>query len=154
MSTHPDYYNQGRIEVLDFIRDQRLDFELGNVVKYVCRQNMKGGVEDLRKALDYLEKYIEAKKVPEPEWVEVDLNDCHFGTGVLGNTLYRNKTHEGVVTPPIPDKYRISRIDGYVKVSELEEYIKKYPVVSSVQVMMYAKEKQRPILTVWEKRSE
>lgn len=58
---HPSHYNTGRIEVIDFIYDQRLDFDLGNAVKYICRAGRKDPsktVEDLRKAVFYLEDKI------------------------------------------------------------------------------------------------
>ena len=37
----PDYYQRGSIEVWDFIRDQGLNYHLGNVIKYVCRAGYK-----------------------------------------------------------------------------------------------------------------
>ena len=55
----PSHYTQGKIEVLDFIVDQRLDHCLGCVVKYVCRHKLKGGLEDLKKARRYLDTAIE-----------------------------------------------------------------------------------------------
>lgn len=60
---HPKYYNSGKIEVIDFIYDQNLNFSLGNVVKYVCRAGKKKSkalndtqkaLDDLRKARDYI----------------------------------------------------------------------------------------------------
>ena len=59
---HPSYYNNGKIEVIDFILDQKLDFCLGNVIKYVCRAGSKPGAseaDDLRKAMHYLMRKIE-----------------------------------------------------------------------------------------------
>lgn len=56
---HPDHYNRGRIEVIDFITDQDLPYCLGNVVKYVSRYRYKNGLEDLKKAAWYLDKQIE-----------------------------------------------------------------------------------------------
>lgn len=57
--SHPSHYTDGRIEVIDFIRDKKLDFCRGNVVKYVCRAGKKGGkskeIEDLKKARQYCE---------------------------------------------------------------------------------------------------
>lgn len=50
-----DYYN-GRI-VWDCINECELNFNLGNVVKYVCRAGKKEGTDtfdDLMKARDYL----------------------------------------------------------------------------------------------------
>ena len=65
--THPSHYNRGRIEVIDFINDQQLNFNLGNVIKYVCREADKGGTEDLKKAVQYLEFEIERRLRDEEE---------------------------------------------------------------------------------------
>lgn len=56
---HPSHYNRGKIEVIDFIEDQQLNFNLGNVIKYICRAGFKDDREqDLKKALWYLEREI------------------------------------------------------------------------------------------------
>ena len=57
---HPSHYNSGNIEVIDAIEDWRLDFNAGNVVKYVARHQHKANpVEDLKKARWYLDRLIE-----------------------------------------------------------------------------------------------
>lgn len=54
--SHPQHYTQGNIQVIDFIQDQKLNFALGNAIKYICRCNYKGTKEiDLKKAIQYLE---------------------------------------------------------------------------------------------------
>jgi len=55
---HPSHYTSGKIEVIDFITDQKLDFALGNVVKYVSRAGKKHekGMNDLDKMIQDLEK--------------------------------------------------------------------------------------------------
>lgn len=56
----PSHYTQGRIEVINFILDQKMDYCEGNVVKYVCRYKFKGTpLEDLMKARKYIEFLIE-----------------------------------------------------------------------------------------------
>jgi hypothetical protein len=56
---HPSHYTSGKIEVWDFIMDQKLDYFAGNVVKYVCRHTRKEKpLEDLKKAKAYIEKLI------------------------------------------------------------------------------------------------
>ena len=56
---HPTHYNQGHIEVIDFIEDQQMGFHDGNAIKYICRYKHKvNPVEDLRKAIWYLERLI------------------------------------------------------------------------------------------------
>ena len=57
---HPPHYNQGNIEVIDAIEDWGLDFNAGNVVKYVSRHQHKAEpLEDLKKARWYLDRLIE-----------------------------------------------------------------------------------------------
>lgn len=58
---HPSHYTSGKIEVIDFIEDQKLSFNRGNAVKYISRAGKKDQskeVEDLKKAIWYLEREI------------------------------------------------------------------------------------------------
>lgn len=69
---HPKHYNKGNIEVIDFIDDQELNFDLGNAVKYICRADQKGKqIEDLEKAAWYLNHEIELLKKNAVENKEV-----------------------------------------------------------------------------------
>jgi hypothetical protein len=58
---HPDHYNKG-IETIDYIESWKMDFNQGNVIKYVSRYAMKGGLEDLKKARWYLNRLIELEE--------------------------------------------------------------------------------------------
>ena len=62
--SHPSHYTDGRIEVIDFIQDKKLNFCRGNIVKYVSRAGKKGDkskeLEDLRKARQYCDFEIKA----------------------------------------------------------------------------------------------
>ena len=62
---HPKHYNTGKIEVIEFIEDQNLNFCLGNAIKYICRYKHKNGLEDLKKALWYLEREIATQTTAE-----------------------------------------------------------------------------------------
>ncbi len=56
---YPSHYAAGKIEIIDFIEDQKLPFHLGNVVKYVARSPHRGHpLEDLKKARWYLDRFI------------------------------------------------------------------------------------------------
>ncbi|MBR0251123.1 MAG: DUF3310 domain-containing protein [Synergistaceae bacterium] len=58
---HPDYYINGGIEAIDFIDAHCLNFNLGNVIKYITRAGRKDGEDALtalRKAQWYLEREI------------------------------------------------------------------------------------------------
>ena len=77
MSTSPTYYTRGNIEVWDFIRDQEMNYHLGNAIKYICRAGHKGAstkTQDLKKAIHYLENELQNTR-PESE-------PCGSGTGV------------------------------------------------------------------------
>ena len=38
---HPSHYTSGKIEVIDFIEDQKMPYHLGNACKYLCRAGKK-----------------------------------------------------------------------------------------------------------------
>jgi hypothetical protein len=45
---------------------EHMGFCLGNVVKYVWRADLKGGIEDLKKARWYLDREIELREKAKP----------------------------------------------------------------------------------------
>ena len=56
---HPAHYKVGGIETIDFIEAKQLNYNLGNVVKYITRADHKGNTqEDLLKARWYLNREI------------------------------------------------------------------------------------------------
>lgn len=58
MVNHPQHYQHG-IEPIDYIESHNLNFNLGNVIKYVSRAPFKGTeLQDLKKAKWYLEREI------------------------------------------------------------------------------------------------
>jgi hypothetical protein len=60
---HPEHYTVGGIETIDFIEAKKLNYNIGNVVKYLTRADHKGNkLEDLRKAQWYLTREINSLK--------------------------------------------------------------------------------------------
>jgi len=55
------HYKSNAIQPIDYIMQNGLGFCEGNVVKYVTRWRSKGGVDDLRKARQYIDFLIEAE---------------------------------------------------------------------------------------------
>lgn len=58
---HPSHYTDGKIEVIEYIEDKKLDFCLGNAIKYISRAGKKDKtkeVEDLEKAIWYINRKI------------------------------------------------------------------------------------------------
>ena len=59
----PSYYKRGSLDVWDFIRDQGLNFHLGNAIKYICRAGYKESkINDLEKAIHYLQNELHHEK--------------------------------------------------------------------------------------------
>jgi hypothetical protein len=60
---NPAHYTAGGIETIDFIEAKKLNYNLGNVIKYLTRADYKGNkLEDLRKAQWYLTREINSTK--------------------------------------------------------------------------------------------
>lgn len=77
---HPAHYNRGKIEVIEFIEDQCLPFDLGNAVKYICRHGAKDpgkAIEDLEKARWYLNRRIELLSANRDGRVPLRPNEMH-----------------------------------------------------------------------------
>lgn len=58
----PAHYARHKVEPVYFIGENRLDFLVGNVVKYVLRFDAKNGIEDLQKARRYLDMLIKREQ--------------------------------------------------------------------------------------------
>lgn len=61
---HPSHYETGNFECIDVMietqgKEAVMDFCICNAFKYIYRHNNKNGIEDVKKAKWYLEKYIE-----------------------------------------------------------------------------------------------
>ena len=53
------YYKDMAIQPADFINKNKLLFAEGNAIKYICRHQSKGKLQDIKKAMHYLEMIIE-----------------------------------------------------------------------------------------------
>ena len=79
MAKGPDYYQRGSVDVWDFIRQQELNFHLGNAIKYICRAGYKDSkIQDLEKAIHYLENelhYAEDISIRTGEGIQIHIWD-------------------------------------------------------------------------------
>ncbi len=61
---NPEHYRSRGLEAINVIEAFDLGFRLGNVIKYVLRAGRKGNaVEDLEKAVWYLQREVQARKL-------------------------------------------------------------------------------------------
>lgn len=61
---HPSHYETGKFECIDVMLETQgkeavMDFCMCNAFKYLYRHRRKNGVEDIKKAKWYINKYIE-----------------------------------------------------------------------------------------------
>ena len=79
MAKGPAYYQRGPCDVWDFIRDQGLNFHLGNAIKYICRAGYKDDkIQDLEKAIHYLENelhHAEKLLIESGEGIPIQIRD-------------------------------------------------------------------------------
>lgn len=149
---HPPHYTDGKIEVIDFIEDKKLNFHRENAVKYIARAGKKDPtkeVEDLEKAVWYtnreiqringqsknsvLLEHLEAlKKFINGEWVDTDIIQTilgiDFSTGL--EMFDFSRTAEWNPAPlngqKITTKFRLKTVLLTQKVEKLEADIKEF----------------------------
>lgn len=86
MVNHPSHYTSGQFEVIDYIiQEYGWDFLPQNVIKYISRAGLKSDpnmtkdekkLEDLQKALWYLDKYID--ELTKPHYYEKDISVADY----------------------------------------------------------------------------
>ena len=69
---HPKHYETGKFECIDVMVETQgveavKDFCLCNAFKYIYRTRRKNGLEDVKKAIWYLTKYVELEVVQNDE---------------------------------------------------------------------------------------
>jgi hypothetical protein len=70
MTTPIHYQTESRIDVIDFCKMYEMNFNRGNIVKYLARAGKKDNeLDDLRKALNYLTREIEYFEKQQEEWI-------------------------------------------------------------------------------------
>ncbi len=74
MVSHPEHYiSETGLEVIDVIEAFTFDLkgieatDTGNIIKYICRWKKKNGIQDLGKAMWYLQHLIDHEKKIEKE---------------------------------------------------------------------------------------
>lgn len=66
----PLHYPQN-YDVIDFVKDNDLNFNEGNIIKYIARARKKGThLKDLEKAQDYLQREIDYIRTKELKAIE------------------------------------------------------------------------------------
>ena len=96
--TRPDHYRAGRkYEPKDVIRDWDLNFNLGNVVKYISRCGRKEGnsvLQELEKARTYLDFEIQA--LVEDNLIKLESESPKDGLAETEDVLYKAAKEYGV----------------------------------------------------------
>ena len=60
-----NHYMNMKIQPSEFINKNKLQFAEGNAIKYICRHQHKGEVQDLEKAKQYIDMIIERDYDPQ-----------------------------------------------------------------------------------------
>jgi hypothetical protein len=73
-----DHYTNFEIQPGHFCQVNRIPHYEANVIKYVCRHRRKGGAEDIRKAIHYLEMLLEQEYKEKPIPNKMRISAKHF----------------------------------------------------------------------------
>lgn len=70
---HPAHYNTGKYESIDVMVETQgaaavKDFCICNAFKYIYRHRFKNGLEDIKKAIWYLNKFVELEESEYKKW--------------------------------------------------------------------------------------
>lgn len=80
-NVNPSHYKQGKIECIDALESATINKKgldavcTANIIKYLWRCESKGGVEDMKKALWYLERMIQNNTEKEVKHTKVIYED-------------------------------------------------------------------------------
>lgn len=85
-ATNPSYYTKYKYQPADFIEKHDLNFFQGNAIKYALRYQDKNGLEDLKKARWYAERFV---KFHDPR--NGPKRIAHASGGDLGFFLVQNE---------------------------------------------------------------
>jgi hypothetical protein len=70
------YESTGEYDLIDIISDYKLNFNRGNVLKYIIRAGKKDDeLQDLNKALDYIQREIQYVRELRDKQLEETLNN-------------------------------------------------------------------------------
>lgn len=111
-----DHYKKYAIQPIEFISKNNLTYIQGNIIKYVMRANDKGGLQDLKKALHYIEIAIENDFNPTVIDYNIALDFCE-----------KNKLDDNcknIIVAVSLGKYKLSLIGIRGMIEVCEEYLK------------------------------
>ena len=129
---HPEYYKTGGIEAIDVIEDWKLDFCLGNAIKYIARAGKKSDdvKTDLEKAAWYIKRHWDSVKngnveqIPEQTHTKYHMEDVCEAWGITDDTLFF--VMENLYSLAVPNKSDDSTYESNIEMAYacLNDYIK------------------------------
>ena len=129
---HPEYYRAGGIEAIDVIEDWKLDFCLGNAIKYIARAGKKSDdvKTDLEKAAWYIKRNWAGVKNENIRPIEAQthtkyhMEDVCEALGITDDTLFF--VMENLYSLAVPNKSDDSTYESNIEMAYacLNDYIK------------------------------
>ena len=88
----PTYYHKGDYDVIEFCNKYEIGFVTGNIIKYIVRYKNKNGIEDLKKAKEYLgRRYIENLIIDSEDKLKFyEENNLNYKQGIILDLVLDN----------------------------------------------------------------
>ena len=122
---HPSHYESGKFECIEVMEETQgkeavMDFCICNAFKYLYRHNRKNGIEDIKKAKWYIDKYIElAEKNNTMTIVSVKFSDT--ATKTYDYVYKGNKPIKSGDTVTVETEYQGATEVEVLKVFQIKE---------------------------------
>src|SRR5579875_3404253 len=100
MVNHPPHYNEhpSGIECIDIV--EHMSFNLGNAIKYIWRADLKGGDEDLEKAIWYLDRELRRRERARHPLVKVHIEESEEMRTAKSRVIDALQEGRATVVPP------------------------------------------------------
>ena len=88
----PKYYHKGSYDVIEFCNKYEIGFVTGNIIKYIVRYKYKNGIEDLKKAREYINRrYVESIEIDEEDKIKFyEENNLSYKQGIIIDLILDN----------------------------------------------------------------
>ncbi|MBR8759010.1 DUF3310 domain-containing protein [Porphyromonas levii] len=104
-----DHYSKRSIEPIEFIERNKLPFAVGNIIKYLTRWRDKGGLEDLKKAKQYM-SFMDAYSILIPSNNVISVEE-YIGENKMG--YEESEILRGIMSIT-PEKSEEERLQAYL----------------------------------------
>ena len=90
------HYKEMKIQPVEFIHANNLGFCEATAIKYLCRWRKKGGIQDLRKAIHFIEVLIELETRGQEKQPGIEIKDGPYCDNCVNPADFESDLNKGL----------------------------------------------------------